>query len=322
MKHYNIPVFVSHSGCKNGCIFCNQRSITGVSDGVDAQYVKDTADAYLATIGTDADIEFSFFGGSFTGIPVERQTSLLSAAYEYVKSGRIKGIRISTRPDYISAEILCLLEKYGVTAIELGVQSMNDEVLMKNERGHTADDVVYAAQLIKHCGFELGLQMMTGLYGSNRETDIETAQKIAKLKPHTTRIYPTMVLENTKLYELYLQGKYTPPSLEDCVDTCAEIYKIFDENNIKVLRVGLQATDTICENGKIKAGAYHSSFGELVQSRIIRDELENLAKNFTGSTLDVYTDKNAVSKTIGNKRCNILYIKQKYDVDINVIPKT
>ncbi len=315
-KHYNIPVFVSHSGCPHSCVFCNQKTITGTNDGADSNFVKKTADEYLKTFDKNASVQLAFFGGSFTGIPICRQKELLSAGYEYIKRGQIDSIRISTRPDYIDDNVLDLLESYGVKSIELGMQSSNDGVLSANERGHTLKDTQKAAELIKSRGFELGLQMMTGLYMSTPENDLETAREIVRLGADTTRIYPTMVLGGTKLCNLYEEGSYIPLSLEENVSLCADIFEIFEAAEIKILRVGLQSTDTICENGRIVAGAYHSAFGELVQSRIIRRKLEMLAMESEETQITVEVKKSEISKTIGNKRCNMIYIKEKFGKDI------
>ena len=315
-KHYNIPVFVSHSGCPHSCVFCNQKTITGTSDGADREFVRKTVEKYLETFDENSSVQLAFFGGSFTGIPIGRQVELLSSGYEYIKKGQIDSIRISTRPDYIDEKILDLLQSYGVKSIELGMQSSNDEVLAANERGHIHSDTIKAAKMIKHRGFELGLQMMTGLYMSTPQKDMETAREILRLGANTTRIYPTMVLGGTKLCELYQKGEYVPPTLEESVSLCADIFQLFEVSGVKVLRVGLQATDTICENGKIVAGAYHSAFGELVQSRIIRKKLEKLAMQTLEDKITVEVPKSLVSKTVGNKRCNINYIKEKFGKDI------
>ncbi len=318
MKHYNIPIFVPHLGCPHDCVFCNQVKITGLSTDVTPETAETIIFGHLSTLPENADVEVAFFGGSFTGIPVDVQKSLLETAYKYVLSGEIRGIRLSTRPDYISEEILLMLKNYGVTTIELGVQSMSNDVLNANERGHTDTDVINACTLIKKYGFTLGVQMMTGMYGSDTETDINTAKRLIALAPDIVRIYPTIVIENTKLCKLYESGVYTPPSLDDTVDLCAVLYKMFTENGITVIRMGLQSTDLINENAQFIAGPYSSSFGELVLSRIERDKLENMAKTAKDKTLTVCVNPCNISKTVGHKRKNIRYIKEKYDIDIEV----
>ena len=318
MKHYNIPIFVPHLGCPHDCVFCNQVKITGLSTDVTPESAETIIFQHLNTLPENADIEVAFFGGSFTGIPVDVQKSLLETAYKYVLSGEISGIRLSTRPDYISEEILIMLKSYGVTTIELGVQSMSNEVLSANERGHTDTDVINACTLIKQYGFTLGVQMMTGMYGSDSGADINTAKRLIALEPDIVRIYPTIVIENTKLCRLYKSGAYTPPSLDETVDLCAVLYKMFTEEGITVIRMGLQSTDLINENAEFIAGPYSSCFGELVLSRIERDKLENMAKTAKDKKLTVYVSPCDISKTVGYKRENIRYIKEKYDIDIEV----
>ncbi len=318
MKHYNIPIFVPHLGCPHDCVFCNQVKITGLGTDITPEDADKIIQEHLLTLPENSSIEVAFFGGSFTGIPVDIQKSLLEVAYKYVKSGKIKGIRLSTRPDYISKEILDMLKSYGVSTIELGVQSMSNEVLSKNERGHTDEDVINACRLIKQYDITLGLQMMTGMYGSSPETDIYTAQKLIDQGPSIVRIYPTIVIENTKLCRLYNDGIYSPPSLEDTVDLCAKLYKMFTGNGITVIRMGLQSTDIINEDAEFIAGPYSSCFGELVLSRIEREKLEELAKVSENKTITLYVRPSMVSKVIGYKRGNIKYIKEKYDIDIEV----
>jgi len=239
MSHGNISIFVPHLGCPNMCSFCDQCSITGSRTAPTADDVRATVKTALQSVGAnDTEFEIAFFGGSFTAIDREYMLELLRAANEFVGSKGIKGIRISTRPDAVDADVLNVLKTYGVTAIELGAQSLCDDVLIKNKRGHSSKQVETASQLIKDAGFELGLQMMTGLFGSSREKDRYTAEQIVALKPQTVRIYPTITLESTLLAELYKKGEYIPPSLEETVELCAELKQLFIENGIKVIRLG------------------------------------------------------------------------------------
>ena len=316
MKHINIPIFVPHEGCPHDCSFCNQRKITGTVKKQSDEEIRAEIENVLSGEAKDREVEIAFFGGSFTGIDESRQKELLSLAAEHMGKGLVQGIRLSTRPDYINKHILDYLKSYGVTDIELGVQSMDDEVLEANNRGHSAEKVKYAAELIKSYGcFRLGLQQMPGLYMSNPEKDIESAKKIAELKPNNTRIYPTVVLEGTRLYELYKNGIYTPYTVEQAVQVSSEIYKICRTEGIEVIRIGLQSTDVI--NEKNVFGPYHSSFGELVISRVLRDEIEDNLGEIKKEIL-VYAPDKYTSKIIGNKRCNVLYFKEKYNLDLKI----
>lgn len=317
MKHINIPIFVPHEGCPHDCSFCNQRKITGNEQKQSKEEIRAEIEKILIKKTPDSEVEIAFFGGSFTGIDESRQKELLSIAAEYKAKGLVCGIRLSTRPDYINPHILDYLKNYGVTDIELGVQSMDDAILNANNRGHSVECVISAAELIKsyNC-FGLGLQQMPGLYMSNPEKDIESAKKIAALKPHNTRIYPTIVLEGTYLYKLCKMGKYVPYTVEQAVSVSSEIYKICRSEGIEVIRIGLQSTDIINEKNVI--GPYHSSFGELVISRVLRDEIESKLSGNEKQIL-VYAPLKYVSKIIGNKRCNVLYFKEKYNLELKIV---
>ena len=262
-----IPIFVPHKGCPHQCSFCNQKHITGQLEEMTPQKAKEIIELYLSTIDTNKfRTEIAFYGGSFTAIDMEYQTELLKVAYSYVKKGLIKGVRLSTRPDAINEEILDNLKKYGVTEIELGVQSMCDDVLVANERGHTAEDVKKTVELIRNYDFSLGLQQMTGLYNDSCEKDIETARQICKLKPDFVRIYPTLVFNNTVLAQYYKDGLYKPHTIDEAVDLCKKIKLIYDENDIKIIRLGLLMSDDEAKNNYID-GPYHPRFRELVEGK-------------------------------------------------------
>lgn len=240
LAHSNISIFVPHIGCPNKCSFCNQRYITGANKAPNSADVDKAVKAALNGKKFNPETaEIAFFGGSFTAINRSYMTDLLKAAAKYVKDKTVRGIRISTRPDAIDGEILDLLKEYGVTSVELGAQSMNDRVLKMNNRGHTSGEVARASELIKEYGFELGLQMMTGLYADNDSSAIKTAQKLIALRPATVRIYPTIVLKDTDLAALYADGIYKPQSLSEAVNLAVKLYKLFNSEGIKVIRLGL-----------------------------------------------------------------------------------
>ena len=311
-RKVNIPIFVSHQGCPNDCIFCNQKKITGVCEKEREDAVRKKIENFLFHTAPDCNIEISFFGGSFTGIPMEEQNMYLSVANEFFCDSRVTGIRLSTRPDYISEEILINLKKYNVTTIELGVQSMENKVLQMNKRGLKAEDVYVAVKLIREYGFSLGLQMMTGMYGSTPKMDIKTAEKIIGMKPDCVRIYPTVVIEETELFNLYKSGEYMPQSIDDAVDLCAVLIKMFEEKDIPVIRLGLMAGEDINENKVF--GPYHSSFRELTESRIIYTEISEFLKEnpHNGKVLEIFSNKRFVSKIVGNKRSNIEKIMKEF----------
>lgn len=247
-KQYVIPIFVPHLGCPNDCIFCNQKSISGQLKQVTKEDVKNTIEYYLKNFKEEeAYIEVAFFGGSFTAIDVLLQEELLGAAYEYIKENKVHAIRISTRPDCINKEILKMLKKYKVKTIELGVQSTNDYILKRAGRGHNFEDVKKASKLIRWNGFKLGHQMMVGLPESTRLDELNTAKQLIKLKPKMIRIYPVLVIKNTKLEKELTEGTYEPVTLNQAVETCKELVYLFNKKKIEVIRIGLQNTDLITD---------------------------------------------------------------------------
>lgn len=297
IKKSNISIFVPHLGCPNQCSFCDQRAITGKQKAPDCDDVKQAIETALKS--KNYKCELAFFGGSFTAIERSYMESLLKSAYPYVKSGEISGIRISTRPDCIDEEILSTLKSFGVTSIELGAQSMNNRVLELNRRGHTAQDVCKASKIIKEAGFELGLQMMTGLYGDTYENALLTATSFIEIGCKTVRIYPTVVLKNTYLESLMLSGDFKPWGVEESVELCAELYEMFEYAGIKVIRVGLHSSSGVKENAV--GGAYHEAFGELVQSKIFLNKiLKYPPGNYT-----VWINKKSLSKLNGQKKQNL-----------------
>ncbi len=312
VKHANVSIFVPHLGCPNMCSFCNQHHIActeKVPDETDILNAVNTAKSSKNYCPETTEI--AFFGGSFTAIERDLMIELLKVGYRFVADGTVSGIRISTRPDAIDDEVLDVLKKYGVTTIELGAQSMDDEVLRLNDRGHTAEDVEKASQSIKQHGFKFGLQMMTGLYGSCDELDIKTAKKLIALSPDCVRIYPTITLKNTRLCELYRAGKYVPPTLEQTVELCVKLGQMFSEVHIPIIRLGLH---TIDENAYV-AGPWHPAFSELCDSLVFRDKIlsrMNAKGNYTASVC-----KQDLSKAKGQKKSNIEYFKELgYNVKI------
>lgn len=309
MSHSNIAIFIPHKGCPHACSFCDQKSISGEQKQVTPLDVRrELAEAFRRPLD-GKNTEIAFFGGSFTCIPREEMEAFLEEAAPYVQQGKASGIRISTRPDGISEEILDVLKRYGVRSIELGAQSMDDGVLRLNRRGHTAADVEKAVSLIKEYGFSLGLQMMAGLYGDRKESLYKTAKKIIALKPDTVRIYPTVVIEGTYLDELRRKGLYSPLSLERAVELCAPLLKQFEQSGIKVIRVGLHASETL--ERRRTGGAYHPAFRELCESFLKRRQLEERLRHFpVGSEILVKVPASELSKTIGQKKANIIWAEQ------------
>lgn len=319
MKRYNIPIFIPHEGCPNDCVFCNQKKITGVETSVTPEAAAEIIETHLSFLPKEAEIEAAFFGGSFTGLSLSKQEEFLQVAARY--KSRISGIRMSTRPDYISDEVLRLSKHYGVRTIELGLQSSDDEVLRLNGRGHSFSDTVSAAEKIKSFGINLGLQMMVGMYGSDIHKDIKTAEQVRELMPDCVRIYPTVVLKDTELERLYKSGRYQPYTIEEAVEVCADILTLMRRNNIKVIRMGLHATEDLTKEAELVAGPFHPAFGELTESRIRRRRIEKeiLADNIRERELVISVPPGEVSKVIGHKKCNSRYFYEKYGVVLRCI---
>ena len=323
-KQYIIPIFVPHLGCPNDCVFCNQKSISGQKKQVTKEDVKNIIEEHLKYIKKDSKVEVAFFGGSFTGIEEEKQEELLAAAYEYIKQKKVDSIRISTRPDYIDKKILKRLKKYKVKTIELGVQSANDYILKKAGRGHTFEDVVKASKLIRWYGFDLGHQMMVGLPESTTVDEINTAKQLIKLKPKMVRIYPVLVIKNTKLEKDYNDGKYKPLTVTQAVEVCKELVKLFVKKHIEVIRIGLQPTDTITnpedEKSEVVAGPFHPAFRQLVESGMWYDVIVEKIKQLNTKVKEVVVTVNPadVNNVIGQRKDNINNLREVYDVDLIV----
>lgn len=315
-RHYIIPIFVSHRGCPHDCIFCNQKKITGSGGDVSGDEVKLKIDEYLKTIPREnTRIELAFFGGSFTAIPIEQQKELLGAVQDYLKQGVISNIRISTRPDCIDEKIIEVLKYYGVKIVELGVQSMDEEVLKLSNRGHSTEAVVNAIALLKQNGFIVGVQVMVGLPGDTKQKSIDTVRRLVSLKPHIARIYPALVIRNTYMEQMYYKGLYNPFSLEKTIDICKKLLIIFERNNIEVIRIGLQPTENIDEGKEVVAGPFHPSMRQLVVAALYRDVLEYAISSIIPiDNVEIYVNPKEISDIIGQKRANIEYLKEKFNI--------
>ena len=296
-KHYIIPIFVPHYGCPHDCVFCNQRKITGVNSGITEEEVEKIIDDHLATFKKDSFIEVAFFGGSFTAINISEQKALLKIPFKYKQKGLIDEIRLSTRPDAIDLDILEMLKTFTVDTIELGVQSLDIDVLEQSERGHN-DNVVYeSSKLIKENGFNLGLQMMLGLPCDTKEKSLLTAKKLLQIGPSFIRIYPTLVIKNTKLEFLMNNNLYTPISIEDTIDISAKILMLFTANNIPVIRIGLQTTENIQLGKDVVGGPFHPALRQLVEEKIFKtlfldyikaEKIDLRSKNITITCSNLY----------------------------------
>lgn len=314
MSHSNISIFIPHIGCPCRCSFCNQVYITGHNEMPTENDINNAVETALKSKRYQkSDGQIAFFGGSFTAIDRNLMTRYLEIGYSHILKGNAESIRISTRPDAINQEILDILKQYGVKSIELGAQSMSDDVLTANHRGHTARDVYNASVLIKNNGFELGLQMMMGLHKSNFKTDLYTANEFVKIAPETVRIYPTVVLKNTLLEKLYLNGEYQPLSVEEAARNGSKLLKLFYDNNINVIRFGLHSI----EKDSFVAGAFHPALNEIAQGYIYREIIDKSITNKGFYT--VFVKDTELSKAKGQKKSNIEFFKKKH-IFLDIVP--
>ncbi len=319
MKHANVAFFVPMVGCPHRCSFCDQNSITGESGIPTPEEVDKTLKKAARELhGFSQKAEIAFFGGSFTMIPRELMVSLLAPAKKWIDRKAFSGIRISTRPDAIDEEVLSVLKEYGVTSIELGAQSCNDEVLSKNLRGHTFADTAKAAELIKNAGFSLGLQMMTGMPGSKKDDDVLTAARFAALKPDTMRIYPALVLKNTLMAKWYESGEYIPQTVEEAAAECAELLDIFELYKINVIRLGLHAEESLEDN--LVAGPYHPAFREICESLRFRKKIAPMLTRLPKGSYVLKVAPSDVSKCTGQHKSNIEHW-QSLGYDIKILPE-
>ena len=268
MKHYIIPVFIPHLGCLHQCVFCNQKKITGFQTPVTANQVNTAIHERLNTINQKRWIEVAFYGGSFTALPESVQNELLAPASQALRNGSIHAIRVSTRPDCINPDIIANLIRQGVSIVELGVQSMDNQVLCTANRGHDSQSVTDAVALIKESGMQCGLQLMPGLPGEDWVSLIKTVRQASTLRPDFVRIYPVIVIADTNLARLYSQGVYQPLSLEQAVARSAYMKLVFEQQGVEVIRTGLQASEELDRKTTVISGPYHPAFGELVDSYI------------------------------------------------------
>ena len=310
MRYYNIPIFLPELACPFRCVYCNQFSITGRQQLPDIQEVKNTIDKHLDSFKVeDRFVEVAFFGGNFTGLPEKMQDEFLKIVQPYLEKGVIDGVRCSTRPDYIDEKRVKILKNFGMKNIELGAQTTNDVILQKCGRGHSFKDIENASQIIVGEGITLGLQMMLGLPFDSFEDDLQTAKDIVRLGAKETRIYPCIVVKDTELEKLYIKGEYKPLSLDDAVEQSATLYEYFNENDVKVLRIGLHTSEDL-NGAAYVAGPYHPNFAEMVYSRLWGRKFDKM--NVDSDDFYVEIPENELNHAIGYKGENKRKLQERY----------
>ncbi len=313
-KHISIPIFIPGYGCTNDCVFCNQKTITGVAKNPSSAEVYKLIETWLTSVDTTkTKVEIAFFGGNFLGISKKSQNDYLTIAEEFVKQKKVSSIRFSTRPDTITAENLDNISNFSVKTIEIGVQSMDDEVLTASGRGHSAQDSENATKLILQYGFTLGMQTMVGLPLDNAKKSLFTAKKIIELGAKETRIYPVLVIKNTELESLYHKGLYTPLSIEEAILQVAPIVLLFNQNNVKILKVGLHPSEAYAEGKDLIAGPYHPSFHELVLSEIWKQRIQKALLNNSNKQIKILVHPKDINYAIGYGGSNRNWLKNQFD---------
>ena len=311
-KHFTIPVFIPMEACPFRCIYCDQEKISGHAHIPDADEIRKIIQKHLSTVPSGSEIEVGFFGGTFTGLPMLTQQYLLETVKPFILQQKVKSIRLSTRPDYIDKEKLLLLKNNHVETIELGAQSMDDEVLRRSGRGHKADDTVKAARMIQNFGFRLGLQMMIGLPGDSEEKCLSTAKKFVGLCAKDVRIYPTLVIKGTPLEKLYKAGKFVPLLLDEAVEQTAAIFPVFEKAGINIIRTGLHPTEGFLDNTELVAGPFHVSFKELVLTQIWSQQLSEINNTGNFDKIIVKVPKKQLNAAVGYGGRNKNILKQKF----------
>ena len=324
-KPFIIPIFIPHAGCPHRCAFCNQNTITGTPAQIpSADTLRIQIETFLSYKKPDRKlVEIAFYGGNFLGLPSDQIRGLLKQSAYFIEQGRASGIRFSTRPDTITTDRLDILKDFPISAVEIGAQSMDDEVLALCLRGHSASDTQKAAELLHRRGYIIGIQMMVGLPGDNDAKAMETGKKIAALMPAFVRIYPAIVIRDSLLHRWYEMGKYAPLSLECAVSMVKQLYLLFKEKKIAVIRMGLQASADLEPGVSVIAGPYHPAFGHLVLSEIFLDKTSSLmvSADVSGKDICIRVHPKNVSKMGGICNRNIIALKEQFRMaSLKIIP--
>lgn len=311
-RHFTIPVFIPMEACPFQCIYCDQEKISGHTIIPSAEEITETIQNHLSTMPDGAEIEVGFFGGTFTGLPIETQTNFLSVVQPFIHQQKVKSIRLSTRPDFINPEVLQILKDHHVETIELGAQSMDDEVLRKSGRGHKAIAIEEASRMIRDFGFRLGLQMMVGLPGDTIEKSVFTASKFVEFGVEDVRIYPTLVIKGTPMEKLYRAGKYTPLSLDEAVERTAAIFPIFENAGVNIIRTGLHPSDGLLDKSDLVAGPFHVSFKELVLTQLWNDQLNGIENTDAFEEVIIHIPSKQVNAAVGYEAKNKKALLEKF----------
>ncbi len=298
--------------CPFQCIYCDQEKISGHSTIPSTDEISETIQTHLSTMPDGADIEVGFFGGTFTGLGIETQKHFLDAVQPFIHQQRVKSIRLSTRPDFINPENLKVLKSFHVETIELGAQSMDDEVLRRSGRGHKARAVEVASKMIHDFGFRLGLQMMVGLPGDTAEKCLFTAKKFVELGAKDVRIYPTLIIKGTPLERFYRSGKFIPLSLDEAVNQTAMIFPVFENAGVNIIRTGLHPSEGLLDKTDLVAGPFHVSFKELVLTKLWNDQFKTIENTNNLNEIIISIPKGQLNAAVGYEAKNKKMLLRKF----------
>ena len=311
-----LPFFLPHAGCTYRCSFCDQKSIASQSIMPTAEDVEKSISEYTDHLTPDEKIQIGFFGGSFTGLDYEVQHAYLHAAMRH--EDHLLGIRISTRPDMLDDKTLELLQKHQVRTVELGAQSLNNQVLRKNLRGHSAEDVIQGVASLKRWGFRVGIQTLPGLPLDTFENTIRTAEEVIQLEPDEVRIYPAVVFKRTLLAKWYLEGSYEPLTLNEAIEWCRCLEDKYETAKIPVIKMGLHASDTISGDEGVVAGPWHPAFRELVDDASMLNRVCIILDRFLADTetaqchLKLLVPNELWNRVVGHKKENLKRLQALY----------
>ena len=314
-KYLVVPIFIPFAGCPHKCIFCEQKKITGASDQIKILEILDTAVSSPHFYDTE-NREIAFYGGTFTNLPLKTVEEILSSVSPYLKSGKFKSIRISTRPDAVNDDICLLLKDKGVKTVEIGVQSMNDEVLMLAGRGHNAVDAVRSMELLHKYDFISGAQLMPGLPGDNLKRFMDTVADIIALKPDIARLYPAVVIKGTRLAEKFYENCYSPLELDEAVNWCAEAAAKMEESGVNIIRIGLMESLSLSKENNVIAGPYHPAFGHMVRSLQYHKRIEKYLKKSPWKKVYVFVNKNELALFCGYRNDGIVRVSEVLQAEI------
>ncbi len=305
MKKVTVPFFISHQGCSHTCIFCDQRAISGSAGDIPtSEDILSKIGAWKRTAGA-RPLEVAYFGGSFTALPVTVQDQLLLPLQGLLSSGEITSVRISTRPDCIDDAIVKRLKQQGITTIELGVQSMDDEVLARSARGHSAADSEAAIRCIKAGGLSVGAQLMPGLPGDTSVKSFNTLRRVIDAGADFIRLYPVIILRGTELARSFLSGTYVPLTVAQGVQLCKILLHESMRAAVPVIRIGLQADDGLNQT-TVLGGCWHPSLGRLTRSELYFDLLCRLLADMPpGLPCMIRCHPSRISEVTGQGRINL-----------------